>query len=112
MSDQEKKLEAVKAATVTYAELEAGLEALKPLFDRLHHQIGDCYDAGVGKHAEAVRIRNGLEAARGMVSNSLEKVISIHGKCTAIAIREGCDVVIPPALAIDGGLVKPQGGGR
>lgn len=112
MSDQEKKLEAVEACVITFADIENGLEALKPLFDRLHREIGVAYDAGVGKHAEALRIRNGIEAARGMVSNSLEKVIAVHGKCTAIAIREGCDVVLPPSLAIDGGLVQPLGGGR
>jgi len=110
MSDQEKKQIHVGAAAYTFAEIEQGLEALKPLIDRLHRQIGGCYDAGVGKHSEAVRIRNGVEAVRGLVSGALEKTLSVHGKCTAVAIREGCDV--PPNLAIDGGLIQPMDGGR
>lgn len=110
MTEQEKKQDNVGAAANTFAEIEMGLEALKPLLDRLHSQIGDCYDAGVGKHAEAVRIRNGVEAIRGKVSGALEKTLDVHGACTKVAIREGCDV--PPTIAIDGGLVKPLGGGR
>ena len=109
MSDQEKKQIHVGAAANTFAEIEQGLEALKPLLDRLHRQIGDCYDAGVGKHAEAVRIRNGVEKVRGDVSGALERLLSLHARCTAIAQREECDV--PPNLAIDGGLVQPMGGG-
>lgn len=104
------KQEFVGAAANTLAEIERNLEAIKPLLDRLHGQIGDCYDAGVGKHSEAVRIRNGIESVRGQVSGALEKLLATHAKCTAIAIREGCDV--PPNLAIDGGLVVPMDGGR
>ncbi len=110
MSDQEKKQTSVGAAANTFAEIEQGIEALKPLLDRLHRQIGDCYDAGVGKHSEAVRIRNGVEAVRGQVSGALEKTLDIHGACTKIAKREQCDV--PPNLAIDGGLTVMGGGDR
>lgn len=102
------KQDHVGAAANTFAELEQGLEALKPIVDRLHRQIGDCYDAGVGKHAEAVRIRNGLENVRGKISGALEKTLDVHGVCTKIAIREECDV--PPTIAVDGGLVTPMGG--
>ncbi len=104
------KQDHVSACADKFAEIEQAHETLKSLFDELHALIGGAVDAGVGKHAEGVRVRNGLEAARGMVSGALEKTLSIHAKCTAIAIREGCDV--PPALAIDGGLVKPMDGGR
>jgi len=104
------KQDHVSAAADTLGEIETGLEALKPLLDRIHRQIQDCYDAGIGKHAEAVRLRNGFEAVRGTVSGAIEKTLELHGLCTKIAIREGCDV--PPNLAIDGGLVKPAEGGR
>ena len=104
------KQDHVQACADTFAEIEQDHEALKAKYDRLHRQIGEAYDAGVGKHAEAVRIRNGIEAGKGLNSAALEKVLSVHAKCTAVAIREGCDV--PPALAIDDGLVRPAEGGR
>ena len=104
------KQDHVSAAADTYAEIEIALEAVKPLIDRLHRQIGDCVEAGVGKKSEGIRIRNGLENVRGQVSGALEKTLSLHAKCTAIAVREGCDV--PPNLAIDGGLIQPMDGGR
>jgi len=104
------KQDHVSAAADTLGEIETGLEALKPLLDRIHRQIQDCYDAGIGKHAEAVRLRNGFEAVRGTVSGAIEKTLELHGLCTKIAIRHNCDV--PPNLAIDGGLVKPAEGGR
>ena len=109
MSDQ-KKQERVGVVANTLAEIEIGLEALEPLFDRLHKEIGDCYDAGVGTHAEAVRIRKGFGKAKGDLQGVTEKVLDLHSRCTRIAIREQCDV--PPNLAIDGGLVQPMQGGR
>ncbi len=108
--DHEKKTIHVGAAADTFAELEMALEGLKPLYDRLHRQIGDCYDAGVGKHAEAVAIRNQIEDTKGRTAGLLAKLLDTHARCTKIAIREGCDV--PPNLAIDGGLVQPLSGGR
>lgn len=108
--DHKKKTISVSAAADTFAELEVALEALKPLYDRLHRQIGNCYDAGVGKHAEAVAIRLELEDISGRSSGVLAKLLTLHGRCTKIAIREGCDV--PPNLAISGGLVQPLSGGR
>lgn len=104
------KQDHVQACADTLAEIEQAHEALDAKYDRLHRQIGDAFEAGVGKHAEAVRIRAGLNAAKGSNSAAQEKTLSMHAKCTAIAIREGCDV--PAALAIDGGLVKPAEGGR
>jgi len=104
------KQDQVQACADTFAEIELAHEALKPLYDRLHRQIGDAYDAGVGKHAEAVGIRNDIEDAKGRNSSALAKVLKTHGRCTKIAIRENCDV--PPSLAIDGGLVQPLSGGR
>lgn len=104
------KQDHVQACADTFAEIEQAHEALEAKYDQLHRQIGDAYEAGVGKHAEAVRIRAGLNAAKGSNSAALEKTLSTHAKCTAIAKREDCDV--PPALAIDGGLVKPLDGGR
>lgn len=110
MSDLEKKQDSVGAAADTFAEIEQAHENLKALYDRLHRQIGDCYDAGVGKHGEAVSIRNDIEDAKGRNSSALAKVVRTHGRCTRIAQREGCDV--PPTLAIDGGLVQPLSGTR
>lgn len=104
------KQDHVSAAADTFAEAEQALEAIKPLLSRLHRQIGDCVEAGVGKHSEGVRIRNGIENVSGQVSGALEKMLDLHARCTKIAIREGVDV--PPNLAIDGGLVQPLGGGR
>lgn len=104
------KQDHVSAAADTFAELEQSLEALKPILSLLHRQIADCVEAGVGKHSEGVRIRNGIENVSGQVSGALEKLLSLHAKCTAIAVRENCDV--PPNLAIDGGMVQPLGGGR
>lgn len=110
MTNQEMRQDRVGAAATTFAEIEQAHENLKALYDRLHRQIGECYEAGVGRHPEALQIRNGLEAARGLNSNALEKTLKIHARCTAVAVREGCDV--PPALAISDGLVRPMDGGR
>jgi len=104
------KQDHVQACADTFAEIEVACEALQPLFDRLHRQIGDAFEAGVGKHSEAVRVRSGLRGASGYISVALSDTLGIHARCTAIAKREGCDV--PPALAIDGGLVLPLDGGR
>jgi len=104
------KQDHVQACADTFAEIEIAHEGLKALYDRLHRQIGDAYAAGVGKHAEAIIVRNDLEEAKGRNSSALSRVLKTHGHCTRIAIREGCDV--PPNLAIDGGLVQPLSGGR
>lgn len=104
------KQDHVSAAADTFAEIERAHEALKPLYDRLHRQIGDCVEAGVGKHAEGVQIRNNIEDAKGRNASALAKVLKTHAHCTRIAIREGCDV--PPALSIDDGMVSPLSGGR
>lgn len=110
MTDQESKQTHVSAAADTFGELEQAHENLKAVYDRLHRQIGDCVEAGVGKHAEGVQIRNDIEDAKGRNASALAKLLKTHSHCTKIAVREGCDV--PPALAIDGGLVRPLEGGR
>jgi hypothetical protein len=104
------KQDHVQACADTFAETEAALDAIKPILSRLHRQIADCVEAGVGKHSEGVRIRNGVENVHGQVAGALEKLLSLHAKCTTIANREGCDV--PPGLAIDDGMVRPLEGGR
>lgn len=103
------KQDHVQACADTFAEIERAHEALKPLYDKLHRQIGDAFEAGVGKHHEAVEIREDLEDAKGRNSSALSKVLKTHRHCTRIAKRDGCDV--PPRLAIDGGLVAPMSGG-
>jgi len=104
------KQDHVQACATTFAELEQAHEALKAKYDTLHRQIGEAYDAGVGKHAEAVAIRNDIEDAKGRNASALARLIKTHARCTSIAVREGCDV--PPALAISDGLVRPMDGGR
>lgn len=106
----EKKQAAVSACADAFADIEKAHEALAPLYDKAHALIGAAYDAGVGKHSEAVALRLGLEDAKGRNASALGKALKTHGLGTKIADREGCDV--PPNLAIDGGLVQPLSGGR
>lgn len=109
MTDKDKQ-QAVGAAADALAKVEIGLEQIKADIEAAYAAIGVCYDAGVGKHVEAVIIREGIDDVKGKVSGALAKLLRLHRECTSIAIREGCDV--PPTLAISGGLVKPESGGR
>ena len=110
MSTQEEKLAAVTTAVNKYATVETGLEAIKMQIDGLNEAIAACHTLGIGRQGEFLRIRNTLEAARGKVADAVEKVIAAHEKCTTIAKREGCDVVLPANFAIDGGVTALDGG--
>lgn len=112
MSTQEEKLAFVGVCVGQYADVETGAEALKAGIDTLIAGINGAYGAGVGRQGEHLRIVNTLEAARGDVASAIARVIAAHEKCTAIAKREGCDVVLPDAFAITGGVTIQGGTGR
>jgi hypothetical protein len=112
MSTQEEKIAAVTECVARFAEVETGAETLKDQITALVDAINGAYSVGVGRQGEFLRIVNTLEAARGDVASAITRVIAAHEKCTAIAKREDCDVALPDAFAITGGVTAMGGTGR
>ena len=94
------KLTAVAECVNDFAQVETALNTLKTQFDTLTASINVAHEMGVGRPSEYLRIVNMLDDAKGRTSAALERVIAAHEKCTAIAKREGCDVVLPAGYAI------------
>lgn len=110
MSTQDEKLAAVTTGVENFAVVETALDALEGQFDDLLASLKDVYSLGVGRQVEYLEITNRIKYAKGQIAGTLATVVSVHARCTEIAKRENCDVVIPTAFAI--GDVSTQSGTR
>lgn len=97
------KLDAVKACTEAFGQLETGLVNAKAQADILADLIEAAHASGVGSVGEYLQIRNEIEAARGKMAGALAQLIATHSRCTKIARRGGCDSVLPEGFAIMSG---------
>ncbi|KAA3527035.1 hypothetical protein GOZ96_04655 [Agrobacterium vitis] len=111
MATQEEKIGAVQVAVSLFADVETGIEQLEEKFTQLIQAINDCVAVGVGKQGEGIKITSALKGISGKIAAQLGEVIAVHEKCTVIAKREDCDVVLPTAYAVSSDTVTTLGGG-
>lgn len=111
MATQDQKHDAVAKGAAAFAALETSLDGAEVLVNNTLNAVKEVYALGVGRQGEFLTISNRLKAVNGRLASVLADVIELHSQCTEIAKREGCDVAIPQAYAITGG-VQPMSGGR
>lgn len=111
MATQNEKHDAVATGAAAFAALETSLDGAEVLVNNTLEAVKVVYSLGVGRQGEFLTISNRMKAVNGRLASVLADVIELHSQCTEIAKRENCDVAIPQAYAITGG-VTPLSGGR